>query len=380
MSMKYASQRAPDAACGYPLRLEPVFVERVWGAPMDSDAVAALCPSRPSQPRRVGEVWLTGNDSRIANGAHAGKTLGELAQLCDASLLGKNAARHPSGRPVFPLLVKFLFTTDKLSVQVHPPDSVAHRESSWGTTEMWHVLRAAPGARLAIGFRDALPEEAREPHALREAAMTGAIEHMLDWREVQTGETFFVPAGTVHAIGVGLTLCEIQQNSDITYRLYDYNRPGTDGMPRPLHLDEALKVIEWRTPGGRSTPFPFAVEGGPRTLLAACPYFATERWELRQPLERESHGRPEIWIALQGAAEFEAGGECAACSQGEVVVIPADASAYRVRPHQPSVFLRTVPPDWEKDVLTPLRAAGVSQDQMQRLCFPLSRALEGVPR
>ncbi|MBI3934826.1 MAG: mannose-6-phosphate isomerase [Acidobacteria bacterium] len=384
-----------------PLRLEPQFVERVWGAPADAEDVSCLYPPDHSskatdRPRRVGEVWLTGNNNRVANGPHAGKTLRELTAACGATLLGAGRnGDHPSGQPVFPLLVKFLFTTDKLSVQVHPPDASARRHGSWGKTEMWHILRAAPGARLAIGFRSDVPRAIITDAAkLREAAATGTIERMLHWQEVHAGETYFVPAGTVHAIGAGIVLCEIQQNSDITYRLYDYNRPGTDGSPRTLHIDEALEVIDPRSSGGRTSPLDLSSESGARQLLAACPYFVTERWEFpaasrgddkQQQVLRRSAPQDdsalkglEIWMALEGAAEFDAGGERATARQGEVVVIPADAGTYTVRPSTMSVFLRTYPPDWEQDIVEPLRASGIAPEQLPRTCFPMSASKRGA--
>lgn len=391
-----SSGAPPTAACGYPLQLEPIFQERVWG----SEDLAFLYPSRPARPQRVGEVWLTGNENRVANGAWAGKTLAELSRLCGPALLGNpnrdreraDSAfpRHPSGAPVFPLLVKFLFTEEKLSVQLHPPDSVASARDparrDWGKTEMWHVLRAAPGAQLAIGFRDDAREKLRHDRALLRAAIeSGAMEAMLNWMEVKAGDTFFVPAGTVHAIGPGLVICEIQQNSDITYRLYDYHRLGTDGRPRTLHVEQGLEVLQWRTEGGRTDPVELAAEPATRLCLAACPHFATERWEFHTPFAHHSPGRLEIWIGLEGAAEFDAGPpqttphsplptpySPAVGRMGEVVVIPADVSSLEIRPASPSVFLRTFVPDLEKDILGPLRKRTVSEKQLRRVCFPMS--------
>ena len=365
-----------QSTCGYPLKLEPQFVERVWGA----ENLEPIYQTRPAAPQRIGEVWLTGDSNRVANGAQAGQTLQALTRSCGAALLGEaGSGDHPSGAPVFPLLVKFLFTTDKLSVQVHPPDSGAAKQNSWGKTEMWHILRAEPGARLAVGFRSDVPDELfSQPERLRKAAETGAIEPMLDWREVRAGETYFVPAGTVHAIGAGITLCEIQQNSDITYRLYDYNRPGTDGKPRPLHVEQALEVIGREACGGKTVPVDLSDEAGHRRLLAACPYFVTERWEFPSgaqekptpPRRDDEVGRLEIWIALDGATEFEGGGERVTAGQGEAVVLPADARACRVRPGAGAVLLRTYAPDWEHDVVMPLRAAGASPQQFSKVCFP----------
>ncbi|HEY2981984.1 MAG TPA: class I mannose-6-phosphate isomerase, partial [Anaerolineales bacterium] len=352
------SDRDPhtEPACGYLLQVEPVFHERVWGR-------EDLRPiySRPAErPQRVGEVWLTGDQNRVTNGRWAGTSLGEVARACAPGLLGSAGSAPRPGFPVFPLLVKFLFTNDKLSVQVHPPDSYAReKEGSAGKTEMWHVLAADPGAQLAVGFRDDLTSGAMwHREALRTAVRSGAIEQMLRWVDVRAGDTFFVPAGTVHAIGGGIGLCEIQQNSDVTYRLYDYNRPGTDGRPRPLHVEKSLDVLEWRSRGGRTRPLELAQDHATRLCLAACPYFATEQWLLEGAFEHTTGARGEIWIALEGAAEFRVAQEPVQCKQGEVVIVPADVDRFAVRSPHPSVFLRTYPPDLGADVIAPLEARG----------------------
>lgn len=362
--------------CDYPLKLEPIFVERVWG----QEDLSFLYASRPAEPRRVGEVWLTGDQNPITNGAWAGTALGELARQNPQALLGSSVGRPLIGPgPAFPLLIKFLFTTDKLSVQIHPPDAYAQaRENSAGKTEMWHVLQAEPGAQLAVGFRQALAHGPRvERNELRKAVESGAIEAMLDWTEVREGDTFFVPAGTVHAIGAGLVLCEIQQNSDVTYRFYDYNRPGMDGQPRPLHIEQALDVLEWRTSGGRTTPLERidALLGAPsaglvtRLCLAACPYFATEKLSLDSSYPHPGRGRLEIWIALTGETRIEAGGEFVDCRRGEVVVLPASLNSVSIHALSPAVFLRTFPPDLEADIISPLSAQGFSEEQLRRVCF-----------
>jgi mannose-6-phosphate isomerase len=360
----------PAAAAWYPLNLEPSFRERVWGQP----DLSYLYASRPPDPLRVGEVWLTADDNRVTNGVWAGKTLGEICRLDGAGLLGRAIPNaEPSGSPAFPLLVKFVFTADKMSVQVHPSDQYAReREGGAGKTEMWHVLQAEPGARLAIGFREDLVR-GRQPDVktLREAAESGAIERMLNWMDVRAGDTFFLPAGTVHAIGAGLIMCEIQQNSDLTYRLYDYNRPGTDGRPRPLHLDKALDVMEWRSNGGRTGPLQYRDQQSRRVLLAACPYFATEKLQLDKPASYTTAGRFEIWIVLEGDAEVEAAGQRSSCRKGEVVVMPAGAGNFLVNPGSPCVCLRVYSPELEGDVIAPLRAQGFSDRELRSVCFPL---------
>ena len=179
-------------------RLKPKFLEKVWGA-------RNLMPLFAGKGKRIGEVWLEG----------------------------------PAGEPL-PLLIKFLFTTDKLSVQVHPNDEYAAKHHQClGKTEMWHVVAAAPGAKLAVGFREPISAE-RLRAAISDPA-SNEVEMMLNWREAHAGDTFFIPAGTVHAIGAGLVLCEVQQQSDITYRLYDY------GRPRELHVEHGVAVSDCGT-------------------------------------------------------------------------------------------------------------------------------------
>jgi mannose-6-phosphate isomerase len=197
------------------IRLTPALKEKVWGS-------THLEPFFPNSQHKIGEVWFEGVDN-------------------------------------LPLLIKFLFTTEKLSVQVHPDDDYARKHhNSRGKTEMWHILRAEPGAQIAAGFREPIT-----PQRLREASLSGEIENLLQWFDAAPGDTFFIPAGTVHAIGGGLTLCEIQQHSDVTYRLYDY------GRPRELHLDQALAVSNLGPYEGRRQP-----QG---EILVSCQYFTTSK-------------------------------------------------------------------------------------------------------
>ncbi len=364
-----APEQTPASSCSYPLKLEPFFQERVWGR----KDLSYLYDSPPASPHPVGEVWLTADSNRVENGAWKGSTLGELCRSCGPELLGRQIHDARSQSPqAFPLLVKFLFTTEKLSVQVHPPDSYARkREGSDGKTEMWHVLRAEAGARLAVGFREELlANQGLDRKTLQAAIESGDIEGMLYWREVAEGETFYVPAGTIHTIGAGLILCEIQQNSDVTYRLYDYKRPGNDGRPRTLHVEKGLEVLQMHTPGGRTSPLERHWEQGKLQCLVACPYFAAEKLVLEGACRQSTGDRFEIWIGLEGEAEFEAGGERAKCGKGEVIVMPAAAQTFSVAPASRCVFLRSFQPALEADVRAPLRAQGYSEQQLQAMCFP----------
>ena len=207
------------------------------------------------------------------------------------------------GPPGSPLLIKFLFTTAALSVQVHPKDDYAREHhQSRGKTEMWHILAAEPGAKIAAGLREEI-----SPERLRAAAESGEIEQLLAWHDARPGDTFFIPAGTVHAIGAGLTLCEIQQSSDITYRLFDY------GRPRELHLEHGTKVSDLAPNDVRSK----AREG----VLVQCPHFTTER--LSGPRQIPALDRNQSLIVIQGSGSIA--GEPARA--GEVFLLPAGQTA-----------------------------------------------------
>ena len=257
-----------------PVRLPTRFLEKIWGT-------TDLSPWYPSSNQKIGEVWF------------------------EADL---------------PLLVKFVFTSDRLSVQVHPDDEFAQaHENSRGKTEMWYVLRADPGARIATGFRQSISRE-----RLRESALNGEIEDLLQWVDVKAGDAFYVPAGTVHAIGGGLALCEIQQYSDITYRLYDY------GRPRELHLEKAIQVAS--TEAGRAGPVPLPID---------CKYFHTELAKTSTPLRYSPEaGRFHLLIFLSGTGNIAG----QPFREGETWLVPAGASPFSIQPSEPVKFLRTWAP------------------------------------
>jgi mannose-6-phosphate isomerase len=260
-----------------PFQLAPLFRERVWGR-------ESLAPYFPDVQctKRIGEAWFSFEENRTSLGG----TLGELI-AAHPEMLGTAADQaHPG---ICPLLVKLLFTTERLSVQVHPGDEYAREHHGClGKTEAWYVLDAEPGAEVAVGFQRALTAD-----QLRTSALTGEIEDLLDWRKVRAGDMIFIPAGTVHAIGAGLTICEIQQNSDITYRLYDY------GRPRELHLDDGVNVAHLGPYGRREERVALA-DG--RDQLAACRYFRIERLGLRNAMT-VSGGLPYylLLISTKGA-------------------------------------------------------------------------------
>jgi len=231
-------------------------------------------------------------------------------------------ALEPVGEVWFeapPLLVKFLFTSSVLSVQVHPPDDVARRRhNSAGKTEMWHVVEAEAGAAIAAGFRRAVTAE-----ELRAAAADGSIADLMEWHAASPGDTFFIPAGVVHAIGAGLVLCEIQQFSDVTYRLYDWGRQPA----RELHLEESVAVASLGPAQCRVA--------ARRGELVRCPYFVTERLEVAGKVE---WGGPSLLIALSGTGTVQE----AAFHPGEVWQVDAGGM---VESHESVTALRVTIPD-----------------------------------
>jgi len=294
----------------YPFLLLPIFDERPWGV-RDLRPIYTKVVKEP-----IGESWLTWGDSCIANGPFAGRTLGEIAREYRRDLVGSAAVYEDR----FPLLVKFLFPAEKLSVQVHPDDAGAQRVGQpYGKTECWYVLHAEKGAQVALGLRTGTTLEAFEV-SIRE----NRAEELLNWINVHAGEMLYVAAGTVHTIGGGMILVETQQASDITYRLYDY------GRPRELHIKDGIAAIKLDTRAGKVV----ADTAGDPNLLLRSPFFQVEKMKLREPLQASvSRESPHIIVAIDGAGILESAGmEPLSFAKGEAVVVPASVPDYAVRP------------------------------------------------
>jgi mannose-6-phosphate isomerase len=319
-----------------PARLAPIFVPRIWGA-------RRLAPlfDRPQSSAPIGEVWLTGEQCRFDSGEFAGRTLGETWPALPAEWTGTRLRDQPR----IPLLVKFIFPEDKLSVQVHPNDEYARAHegaAAVGKTEMWYAISAREGAELRVGL-----EPGVTPESFRRAIDDGTAERCLRTLPVHAGDAFFVPAGTAHTIGPGMTICEVQQHSDITYRVFDYNRLQPDGKPRPLHIRQALEVMRFgESCGGKAAPL--TLQRGPllRTCLAACRYFATERWEFSERVTAgTSPERFELLIAISGRGRIEWDNTSASYGPAEVWMLPAALGTYQLAPESPTALLRTFVPD-----------------------------------
>ena len=308
------------ATSPYPLKFHPVFKERVWGA-RELERFGFDLP-----PGNIGEAWMIGEHpngtTAVANGPLAGLRLDELRERFGVSWLGSRGISERTGR--FPLLVKLLDCSDDLSVQVHPNDDYERlAPGELGKTEMWYVLDAKPGARIIYGLREGVDRA-----ALAAAIAEGRIMECLQVVEAAAGDTFYIPAGTVHALGAGVLVAEIQQNSDTTYRLYDNNRPGLDGKPRELHIEDSLNVIAYDGAGASYGKTELA--GGNTWLrLAASPYFIVEKGRIDGdwPLATSAESF-HILIACEGAGAIRWSGGEVSLQPGDCYLLPANLGEY----------------------------------------------------
>jgi mannose-6-phosphate isomerase len=344
-----------------PTRIEPVFSPRLWGA----RSLAPLFPEKINLAEPLGEAWLTGVDCRIVSGPFNGKTLGAAWAAMPVEWRGSQLAAVAD----FPLLVKFIFPTDKLSLQVHPDDAYAsvHEEAAGGRgkTEMWHAISASAGAQLLLGLKAGVNEK-----KFREALASNTVENLFETQSVRAGDTFFVSPGTSHSIGPNMVICEVQEYSDLTYRVYDFGRLDAHGKPRDLHVEKALEVTNFDKPaGGRVTPLLLPADGASRSLLAACRYFAAERWECSVNCEIQvDPERFELLVVLKGAGSFAGPEGTARYRRGECWLVPASQAHLDVLPEVPTSLIRTYVPDLPR-LRSELHHDGVSAGALAQAIF-----------
>jgi mannose-6-phosphate isomerase len=291
-----------------PVPLRPLTVERVWGA----ETLPTWFPP-PAKGKLIGEAWLTAGECTIEGESSHGRPFAELV-LRSPAKFGAD-----SSTPEFPLLLKLLFPREKLSVQVHPDDTLARSLGQpRGKTECWYVLSAEPGASVMMGFADEI-----SPAQVHEAIAAGTLEQKLRKISVKAGDMIYIPAGTVHAIGPGMMVLETQQTSDITYRLFDY------GRPRELHVEQGIAVMKTTTEAGIVTPQQMAGF----TRLIASPYFVVDRFAASAdgaPLGK--HGELQILIALEEGCFLECStGRALPLQAGHAVILPAEPVNYSLR-------------------------------------------------
>jgi len=319
----------------YPFIFEPILKEVLWGG-------TDICPFKglPPSEAKIGESWelsdVAGHSSVIVNGEYAGQTLNWLMKNCAHELLG--SVLEERYRERFPLLVKFIDAKHDLSIQVHPDDTLAKaRHNSFGKTEMWYVVKAHNNASLYSGFSQQIDAD----EYLRRIA-DGTFTDVLKRYAVKTGDVFFLPAGRVHAIGAGCFMAEIQQTSDITYRIYDYDRRDADGNKRELHTELAKDAIDYTVHSDYRTDYKIVPNGC--TPLADCSYFTTNLYDLDAPVVNDysSNCSFVIYIVVEGAAMLrdDAGNELSV-RRGQTVLFPASTQTVAITPSGQAKIIET---------------------------------------
>jgi mannose-6-phosphate isomerase len=311
----------------YPLRFEPIYQYRLWGGRRLSNLLTAPLPGDGP----VGEAWvLSDRDdhaSRVADGPLKGRTIAQLLEQFPENVMGKLAGRFRR----FPLLLKFLDAREMLSVQVHPADS--HKDllpaGETGKTEAWVVLEAGPESRIYAGLKPGTTEA-----TLRQAIAAGGVADHLACFTPKPGDGVFIPAGTVHALGGDIVVFEVQENSDVTFRLYDWNHvDAKTGKPRALQVDRALACIDFgECAGGLVAPVVEATEPVEREWLFRCEHFRLSRLRGESPFTVGASGVPSVLVCIEGAGQVEHGGAAYAIGKGDVVLLPAVVGACTFRP------------------------------------------------
>ena len=335
----------------YPYLIEPKEVSAIWGG---DDLV--LRYGKPGDPAaKLGESWECWDENRIANGDLEGRSIAELRALLGARFLGDlDAAR------IFPILTKIIDARDWLSVQVHPDDAYAQRveHQNNGKTECWYVLSAQEGAQLVLGWAH---DTTREEYERRVSDRT--LGDILRRVPVAAGDAFYLPSGTLHAIGAGIVLFETQQASDLTYRIFDWNRVGQDGNPRQLHVSKAADVLDYhRGARGAVTPLKYTYEHLERTALIADPRFIVERiTAIDEPASLATDNRPLIVMTLESALEISANDVEVALPKYSTALIPAAARWCTVRASEglTANFMLVSPPENDQTLAVRLLAAGI---------------------
>ena len=302
----------------YPLKFKPRFKDRIWGG----DSLATSMGKKLPEGKKIGESWelsgVQGDISVVANGKLKGNNLEELIEVYMGDLVGDKV--YDKFGIEFPLLIKLIDAQDVLSIQVHPDDELSReRHNSYGKTEMWYVIANEPGAFLYVGFKDRVTRE-----QYLDAVANGNLPELLAKWEVKPGDAYFIPAGTIHAIGKGLLIAEIQQTSDVTYRVDDWGRVDDKGKPRELHTELAVDAIDFGEPKNLNvTATPVVNES---VNIAKCQYFTTNEIELDGTVERDYVPLDSfvIYMCLDGEMKVLYPGGEETLVKGETMLVPAE--------------------------------------------------------
>ena len=318
----------------YPLKFRPILKSMVWGG----EKIAPF-KSISTDQHNIGESWelsgVKGNESVVANGEYAGKTISEMIREFKGSLIGKSNWEKTGEE--FPLLIKFIDAKQDLSIQVHPDDELAARRhnGSKGKTEMWYVVDTDPGAHLMAGLKKAIT-----PDEYVERVNNNTITDVLEDFSLQPGDVFFLPAGRIHSIGSGSFIAEIQQTSDITYRIYDFGRLGLDGKPRELHTELAKDAIDYKVYPDYKTHYTKSKDK--ENVLVDCKYFTTSLYELDKEytLDLKALDSFLIMICIGGEGTVtDSEGNMETLRKGETILIPASTESVKVVPEGNIQFL-----------------------------------------
>lgn len=319
----------------YPLKFEPIYLEKIWGG----NRLKTLF-NKNYNLKNCGESWeisgVEGNVSVVSNGFLKGNNLSELIEIYMGDLVGDKV--YDKFGPEFPLLIKFIDAQDDLSIQVHPNDQLSKvRHNAFGKTEMWYVVDAAKGALINSGFNQPVDKEKYMNYL-----NSGRLVELLKYDKARVGDVFFIPAGRIHAIGKGSMVAEIQQTSDVTYRIFDYNRKDDKGNERELHTELALDAIDFSFLEDYKTQY--KPEINKSAGIVSCEYFTTNILEFDKPVEKDYSLNDSfvIYINLEGDFEVmtEEGNEKVA--KGETILIPASLETIRLNPAEGKVKLLEV--------------------------------------
>ena len=303
----------------YPLQFEPILKERIWGGEKLKTVL-----HKPITSKITGESWelstVEGDVSVVANGEWKGKSLTALIDDFPNEILGTKV--HARFGKQFPLLFKYLDAREDLSIQVHPNDELAKkRHNSFGKTEMWYVMQADVDARIIVGFK-----EKSNPAEYLENLKNKTLLSLLDDVKVNAGDVFFLETGTVHAIGAGLVVAEIQQTSDITYRLYDFDRVDAQGKTRELHVDLALEAINYNK---IETKKEYSQNANQSNTVVDCPYFTTNFIPLDGVISASKSGETfTVYMCVEGAFEIMYDNSKLQYAKGDTVLLPATMNSF----------------------------------------------------
>jgi mannose-6-phosphate isomerase len=306
----------------YPLKFKPILKDKIWGGKKLNNLL-----NKEKASDKAGESWeisgVEGDISVVSNGFLAGNNLQELIEVYMGDLVGQKIFSQFGTN--FPLLIKYIDAADNLSIQVHPNDEqAAERHNSFGKTEMWVTLQADKNAQLVAGFNQEVDKD-----LYLDKLNKNEILEILNYENVKKGDVFFMPAGRIHAIGKGCLIAEIQQTSDITYRVYDFDRRDDEGNARELHTDQAVDVIDYKLYSNYKTSYKL-VKNTPVNLVA-CKYFTTNILEFEDAIERDMNEFDSfvIYMGIEGEAEVVLeNNEATKISVGETVLVPAEITQY----------------------------------------------------